>query len=715
MLFEPHRSALTAPAFVRSAVVAVGLALMAVVGCQASPDSGGEHGEGSAVAAATAAPAAAEPAPPEASPPAEGVGLPQESALGRVAMFDPPLLPSPNEARAGDGLPGPAYWQQRADYVIDARLIPAEKRVEGVVRMTYTNNSPRELDLLWLNLPQNAFRAGSRSAAVRDTNNRFRSTPNPDWGFVLGEVTQDGTPVRVVEDDTRARVDLASPAEARGGVVRLEIPFSFIVPHPGSHRIGIKESELGEVFCIAHWFPHAAKYDDVRGWNTLPYLGAGEFYTDFGDYTVSITVPATFTVAGSGLLQNPNEVMDGAAVARLERAALRDEPVVIREPGDWQQGVSGERTWTFRAERVRTFAFATSAAYIWDAAGVEVDGARVLVQSFYPPEDRQVWGKISTEASRHAIEFYSRFFGLAYPYPSLANCWGSEGGMEYPMIMFCSGGRSEDSLFGVTDHEVLHQWVPMVVNTDERRHGWMDEGFDNFGNIYSRLAWNEKRRALGERKRDRPPGASVRSYMRRYADRDMPNIFATSDRAAAHGARGPLVYSKPAVGLVTLREHILGHDRFDRAMAVFLNAWAFKSPQPADFFRAMESAAGEDLGYFWRGWFAGTGSADIAIAEVRQPAEAESGKLEILLEDRGDFPLPAVVTVTLADGREIEARVPVEAWSAGRRHTLRVETGGVEAVEVQNDPRSVTPERNRDNDRWARDSQPAGTGATETE
>lgn len=544
----------------------------------------------------------------------------------------------------------------------------------------------------------------------------------------------DGVPVEPLVTDTRARLDLPRPLAAGGGRVIIEMGFEFEIPYPGANRMGLLEHPDGDIFELAQWFPHVVRYDDVFGWNTLPYLGRGEFYTDHGDYRVTITVPEDHIVVATGELENPSTVFEGDELVAYETAVTSDMPVWIRRPEAAREratrGGSGRRSWTFTASDVRTFAWASSAAFCLDGAGIGVRGreGRVLCLSAYPPREATLWGPDhmdlpdeeggrsagSTRMIRHAIAFYSGFFGYPYPYPTMTNVMGAEYGMEYPMIMFCQGSYFDDDglmatdpderrsrrlgLFGVTDHEVLHTWFPMVVNTDERRHAWMDEGLNTFGNIYSERAWRVRR---GE-----PEAPSlverVAALMPEY--RGGPTILTEADRVGRWGVVGYLMYGKAGVGLYILREQILGPERFDAAMHAYVNDWAYRSPRPADFFRTMENAAGEDLSWFWRTWFADSGVMDFAVASIssrgdRRDPEDEDRFLPatVVIEDRGDIPMPVTYRVTYADGSTEDRTLAVEAWYGGRRATDAWDTGGRRVASVEIDPDRVMPDVDRGN------------------
>lgn len=614
-------------------------------------------------------------------------------------------LPDPTPMRLASGTPGPGYWSQRADYVIDVRLDAAARRVEAVERITYTNNSPDELEYLWFNLEQNLFREGSRGASMRGRVQDREGEADRDGGFDIGAVrvirpvevaggARDAVGVEATLHvfDTLGRLDLPTPLQAEGGQVVIEIEFAFNFVD-WSNRMGFEEVKEGVIFEAAQWFPNVCVYDDVSGWNTLGYLGAGEFYTDFGDYEVNLTVPRSHLVAATGVLQNPAEVLTSAQRERLDAALASDETVMVRSPGEvgdptTRPAGEGDLTWRFKAEDVRTFAWASSDAFIWDACGADAGGGRrVLCQSLYPAEGIETW-EASTQYVRESIEHYSAWW-YPYPYPVCSNVNGPEYGMEYPMIVFCGGRNSAESLWGVTTHEVGHTWFPMVVNNDERRHAWMDEGFNTFINYYATLEIH-------------PEFESRRGDVGKYVASNPETIWQPIITRPDHMARrmlGRLAYGKTATGLIILREEILGPERFDHAFRTYIRRWAFKSPQPADFFRVMEDASGEDLTWFWRGWFYEPGVVDQAVKDVRWDDDSQRGR--IVFENRGEVVMPLTWRVTFSDGRVEEGSAPVEIWAASDEWFTPVRLqSGVRVVKVEVDPGAGLPDVDRQNNVW---------------
>lgn len=655
------------------------------------------------------------------------VALSLTLSIGRLAHADPdrpyeafaPLnLPTPTEARLGSGAPGPKYWQQRVDYKIDATLDADAQRLSATLRATYHNQSPHTLTFLWLQLEQNLFKPGSIGTRTRTGGGPMPEMDDDfDGGYDIPSIRTGTSELEFTIYDTLARVELPRPIKP-GGTFTLELDFAFDMP-PYLRRMGAEDVGQGRIFEYAQWFPHLCNYDDVYGWNTLPYAGSGEFYTNFGNYEVHITVPRTYLVAGSGVLQNPRDVLTATQRERLEQAKSSRETVMIRsaeEVGDPASRPAGDGplTWKFKGENIRTFAWAASDAFIWDACSVVVkdpngNDKAVLCQSLYPAE-ATAWAPTadeggSTQYVAHSIEFYSNFL-YPYPYPVMTNVNGPEGGMEYPMIVFC-GGRTRSPL-GVTDHEVGHSWFPMIVNSDERRHAWMDEGFNSFINMHSMAAFR------GEAVN---PGRARQQTMRLSQGRSQP-IDVFPDRNLP-GLLGSLQYRKTALGLHLLREVVLGPERFDYAFREYFRRWAFKSPQPADFFRSMEDAAGADLAWFFRQWFLEDGTLDLAVeVAFDEPKPAEPTKdgtdpkpatptATITVRSLGRQVMPAVVVLQFDDGSIDRREFPVETWATTRERSYKVALTGRTLRRAVVDPDELLPDTDPANNRWSAEGEPA--------
>jgi hypothetical protein len=623
-------------------------------------------------------------------------------------LFQPLDLPAPNVYRSGSGAPGPEYWQQRADYQIEAALDTVAHRVTGTVEIAYANNSPEALSYLWLHLEQNLFRPDSRGAALTPTGSRWRGS-FAGAGFDLGTLQVDAggmayEPASTVTD-TRMRVDLAEPLPPGGRLV-LTVPYAFTHPEYGADRHGRFEAARGTVYEFAQWYPRMAVYDDVSGWDTRPYLGQGEFYLGYGDFDLALTVPASMTVVATGALQNEAEVFTATQRQRLAEARQSDERVYIVEPGEVgtraaSPSMTGTMTWRYRAENVRDVAWAASNAFILDAAAYEVEGdegpMRGLAMAAYPEEgigtpENPGWEE-ATLYTKFSIEQNSVWY--PYPYPVAISVAGIVGGMEYPMLHFSSVDARDKALFGVVDHEIAHNWFPMIVGSDERAHVWMDEGFASFmGTFANRVFYGED--AVNARVVRLTTGDAAAGFMREPYSQDQ--VITTAPDQIRRQALGFLAYRKPAKGLMLLREQILGPERFDAAFKAYIRRWAFKHPQPADFFRTMEDIAGDDLSYFWRGWFMTTGQYDVAVDEAA-PLPVGDGTM-VRLVNKGDLVLPVDLQVTFAGGEQARYFVPAEAFAKGDEVFFTIPDGR-EVTQVIADPDGHTPDQNRDDNSWA--------------
>ena len=613
---------------------------------------------------------------------------PADATAPTYDAFAPLALPAPNEARSASGAPGPGYWQQRADYVIDAVLDPEALTLSARATVTYHNNSPHHLDYLWLSLEQNAFRDDGLAEWMAPSAQPLYAE-GVEAGYALQIRLPAGTPLPHRTYESLARVDLPAPL-APGASFVFAMEWAFPIMTGEALRQGVEQVEQGLVLQLAQWFPALCVYDDVHGWNTLPFLRTGEFYTDFGDYDVRIQLPRAYTVVATGALQNADEVLSPLVQRRLERARLGAQTVPIvraEEVGDPALRPEGEGplVWHFVAEDVRTFAFAASDAWIWDASSTNTG---VLCQSLYPREGLPHWEQ-STDMLRWSVEFYSDLW-LPYPYPHATNVNGAEWGMEYPMILFSGSRISEYDVFAVTTHEMAHNWFPMIVNTDERRHAWMDEGLNTLGNVL----------AVAERYPELDFYSEVEDFTH------VPDDFARWMQAAVgHAAETPhdqipeafqsfLAYDKPAMALLLLRNEVLGPERFDRAFRDYVRRWAFKCPRPADFYRSLSDAAGADLDWFWTSWFEDAPALDFAARELTW----EEGVAALQVENVGGALMELELHLELEDGARLSRRLPVELWSRGARVELELPCSA-RPLALQLDPERRLPDVDRANDR----------------
>ena len=625
---------------------------------------------------------------------------PPESRYDPLQTFAPLQLPQAvNQYRSASGAPGPQYWQNRADYEIHAQIDTSARQLSGSEIITYTNRSPDALASLWLQLDQNTYRRDARSAAADDANRHRQFTE----GTLLDEVSVESQGHTVKADfvvsDTRMQIRLAQPLEPHGGKVRVRIRYHYTIPGEFGGRTSWVATKYGDIYDIAQWYPRMAVYDDVRGWDTLPYL-AQEFYLEYGSFDYFITVPADMVVAGSGELVNPQEVLTPSERQRLDMARASDATVMIRTAAEVAAGGrrrEGKLTWHFRMQNTRDVAFSASPAFIWDAARMQLPGDRhALAMSFYPPESAGVeaWGR-STEYLKHAVEDFSRRW-FPYPYPVAINVAGGSSGMEYPALLFDGIGDRGKGLFWITAHEIGHTWFPMIVGFDERRHAWMDEGFNTFIDVYESDAFGN---GVYGPKRDSEfaPGAGppADQLVPLLTDPNAPAIVTRAD-AIVEKYRHPVTYFKSAFGLILLREQILGPERFDWAFRQFIREWAYKHPQPADFFRAMQIEGGEDLSWFWRGWYLNNWSLDLAVQGVAYTDGNPAKGAQVTIANLDRLVLPAVVQVELQDGSRTRVRLPAETWIRKKVTTLYLDSSQP-IREVVIDPQHLIPDEDRTN------------------
>lgn len=624
-----------------------------------------------------------------------GVACPALAQYDPRAAFAPFEMPQAvNGYRSSNGLPGPQYWQNRADYQIHATLVPdpATPTLRGLEVITYTNNSPDDLAELWLQLDQNIYRADSRSTFAG-------SYPHPPSdGFVLDkvEIGAGGTfaAAPTLVSDTRLRVTLPRALAGHGAKIQLRIAWHFVIPGEWGGRMGWGMAKAGPIYDMAQWYPRMAVYDDIRGWDTLPYL-AQEFYLEYGDFDYFITLPGDMLVAGSGELVNPGEVLSAREQARLIQARTSDATVMIHAPGEDPAG--GARTWHFHMTDTRDVAFSASAAFLWDAARINLpEGKTALAMSFYPAESAgpAAWGR-STEYLKDSLENYSRRW-YPYPWPVAINVAGPASGMEYPGILFDGIADQGKALFWITAHEIGHSYFPMIVGFDERRNAWMDEGFNTFIDVYESDDFNHGEYAPKRDSEYAPGGGNpVDEILPIIADPDAPAILTRAD-SIIEKYRHPVTYFKSALGLVLLREQILGPERFDPAFRRFIAAWAFRHPQPADFFRAMESGGGEDLSWWWRGWYANNWALDLAVDTIAPVAGDATEGIEITVGSHDRLVMPATLRVNFTDGTHRDWRLPVESWIRNVATSVVVPPGKLVASATI-DPDHQLPDGNRAN------------------
>ncbi len=614
------------------------------------------------------------------------------------------------EYRAADGEPGPKYWQNRADYQLAATLNDETNEITGSEILTYTNNSPQKLGYLWMNLEQNLFKLDSRGTAIVPlvgnppvlTSRNWGRGQDFDAGYKIKSIKMLGlkgaeTDVKFLISDTRMQLFLPKEVANYGGVVKLKIEYSFISPNYGSDRMGIQETKNGKIFQVAQWYPRMCVYDDVSGWNTIPYTGPGEFYLEYGDFDLKITAPAKDIVVGSGELMNPQEVYTPEQLKRWEQAKNSEKTVIIRSAAEVTDPASrpaGKKnlTWHFIIKNARDASWGASAAFILDAAKLDLPGGRKSIAiSAYPVESdgNDAWGR-STEYIKKSLEFNSSKW-FPFPYPAATAVAGITGGMEYPGIVFCGYKAKGRNLWGVNDHEFGHTWFPMIVGSNERLYGWMDEGFNTFINTLSTADFNN-----GEYKNTRPGdmhrAATVFTHI------GLEPIMSQPANLKERNT-GILLYAKPSAGLVMLREQVLGPERFDFAFRTYIEKWAYKHPTPDDFFRTIENAAGENLQWFWRGWFENNWRLDVAVRDVKYVNDDPTKGALITIDNLEKMAMPVILEIKTVSGKTDRVKLPVEIWERNSSWTFKYPSTE-ELQSVTYDPDKVLPDINPDNNVW---------------
>jgi len=591
-----------------------------------------------------------------------------------LQSFNPP---AGNGYRSANGTPGPLYWQNSASYLIHATLSEKDTTITGDVTVTYTNNSPDKLDYLWLQLDQNIFNPSSRGvAAIPVTGDPFGILGNSQGGYrITGvTVTYHGKTYNVqpVITDTRMQVRLKSPMLPKGDEISVKVDYSFVIPANGATRFGRLYTKTGVVYQVAQWFPRMCVYDDVEGWNTLPYLGQGEFYCDYGNYDYYITAPSEMIIYGSGDLQNAAQVLTPEQIKRLALAASSEKTVTIigaDEIGKPSMRPVANRnlTWHFTMKNSRDIAFAAGNGMIWDAAKLNLpSGRKAIAMSAYPPESigDTAWTR-STEYLKHSIEIYSNNF-FEYPWNTAVSIGGAIGGMEYPGMIFNEYRETKARLWFLIAHEIGHNWFPMIVGNNERKYMWQDEGFNTYINYRANELFNNKEYITDPAyyKKDWFASLDYKDFMF-YRD----PLMTVSD--AMNVEQHYQFYGKTAYGLILLRNVVIGKDRFDYAFRKYTEAWAFKHPTPYDFFHCMNSAAGEDLNWFWKEWFFTTWKLDQAVTDVKYVDNDPAKGALITIDNKGKMILPVIIKVVENNGQTGTIQLPVEIWQRGGTWTFK--------------------------------------------
>jgi len=687
------------------------------------------------------------------------------------------MLPTPNEYRSASGAPGPAYWQQRADYVIELELNDDNQTIRGSETITYFNQSPDPLSYIWVQLDQNMRAKDSDSPLVRTSTIRGDSVPayfmamgnttvtGYDGGFRITAVkSATGIGLTYTINKTMMRIDLDQELKP-GDKVAFSIDWWYNINDRmlirGRGGMEFFEEDGNYLYTIAQWFPRMAVYSDVEGWQNKQFLGRGEFALTFGNYDVKITVPSDHVVGATGILQNPKEVLTKVQEKRFEEAKNSfEKPVIIvtqkEAEAKEKSPVTSKSTWHFKAENVRDFAFASSRKFIWDAMAVNVGSRTPLAMSYYPKEGNPLWEQESTIAVKNTLETYSKYT-IDYPYPKAISVHAASIGMEYPMICFNFGRPNSDGTFsegtknrmiGVIIHEVGHNFFPMIINSDERQWTWMDEGLNTFLQYRTEV---EKYENFPSR---RGPAKNIVRYMKGDKSNIRP-IMTNSEQLLQFGNNA---YAKPATAMNILRETVMGPELFDKAFKTYAQRWAFKHPEPADFFRTMENASAVDLDWFWRGWFFGIDHVDVTVENVKWykirdtetalEGRTQKGKIEnpsnldedgnytdfsngyelititdtnpgfygefrntinddevrailagknmyeVTLKNTGGLVTPVIIEWTYKDGTTEIEQIPAEIWRYNEEQVTKVFTKDKEVVNITIDPHLETADTN---------------------
>jgi hypothetical protein len=672
------------------------------------------------------------------------------------------VLATPNDQHTASGAPGHQYTQQKVDYMMNIRLEESTNKIYGDENITYHNNSKDNLEYLWLQLDQNMRAddsktplASSNAAAAFLTPDTFKSSfmkEGKGFGFKIEKVESDGKPLSHFINSTMLRINLPK-ALAPGESFKFSIKWNYLINdiNKDGGRSGLESFPDGNNnYTIAQFFPRLCVYDNVQGWQNMQFWGRSEFALEFGDYEVNLTVPADHIVDATGVLQNEKDVLSKEQRNRWEKARKSfKDPVLIVTQQEAEIAEKGRattsKTWKFKAEQVRDFAFATSRKYIWDAMATNINGKTVMAVSLYPKEGNPLWEEHSTRAVAHTLVEYSKLT-FDYPYPKAISVHSERQGMEYPMICFNFGrpeadgtysDRTKKGMLGVIIHEVGHNFFPMIVNSDERQWTWMDEGLNSFVEILAELTYDPELFATN-------PTNEITGYM----GGDQSNISPIMSQGDYVKQFGPNAYSKPAAGLYMLRQTIMGPELFDHAFRTYAQRWMFKHPTPEDFFRTMEDASSMDLDWFFRGWFYTTDITDMGIKEVKplyltdKPSERvaklkeqykqyfdgmgdlvyitdnkeeanakamdtyTNGKevpsfiYEVEFEKPGGLVMPLIVELTYADGSKQKQTFPAQIWMKDDTSVKRVFAATQEITNITVDPDLETADVDTSNNSW---------------
>ena len=672
------------------------------------------------------------------------------------------LLATPNDQHTASGAPGHQYSQQKVDYVMDIRLEESTNKIYGDEKITYHNNSKDVLEYLWVQLDQN-MRADDSKTPLAQSNaaSAFLTPENfkkefmkegKGFGFNIEKVTVDGKPLSYLINWTMMRINLPKPLNP-GEKFVFNIKWNYKINNSvkDGGRSGFEDFPDGNNnYTIAQFFPRLCVYNNVEGWQNMQFWGRSEFALEFGDYEVKITVPSDHTMEATGDLLNEKDVLTKEQRNRFDQARKSfKDPVMIVTQAEAEVTEKGRatttKTWHYRANMVRDFAFATSRKYIWDAMAVNINGRTVMATSLYPKEGNPLWEKHSTRVVANTLEEYSKLT-FDYPYSKAVSVHADRQGMEYPMICFNYGrpnpdgtysDRVRDGMIGVITHEVGHNFFPMIVNSDERQWTWMDEGLNSFVEILAELDYDPNFNT-----------GNLPKDIVRYIGGDQSNISPIMSQGDYVKQFGPNAYTKPAAGLYMLRQTIMGPELFDHAFRTYAQRWMFKHPTPEDFFRTMEDASAMDLDWFWRGWFYTTDVTDIGIKDVKplyltdKPSERVQ-KLKTQYKDYfdslgdlvyitdikedanpnamvkyvdgkevpsyiysvefdkpGGLVMPIIVELTYKDGTKERQTFPAQIWMKDDNSVKRVFSSSQEIISITVDPDLETADVDTSNNSW---------------
>lgn len=616
-----------------------------------------------------------------------------------LPAFDPPAA---SQYRSANGNPGPLYWQNSADYLIHAALNEKDTSIYGDVTISYTNNSPDKLDYLWLQLDQNLFSPGSRGKAATSVSGySFEGKDFANGGYHIAgaTITYHGETYKMqpLVSDTRMQLRLNKPLLPGGDKISVTVNYSFSIPSYGADRMGVTYVKKGAIYQVAQWYPRMCVYDDVEGWNTLPYMGLGEFYCEYGNFDYYITAPARMIVYGSGDLQNAAEVLTSAEIKRLDLASKSDQTVTIIGADEIGQPemrpvVKGNLTWHFMMKNTRDVAWAASEVLVWDAARVNLpSGRKAIAISAYPEESNgdTAWTR-ATEYLKSSIEIYSKYL-FEYPWNNAVNIGGNVGGMEYPGMIFSGYQENKSLLWWLITHEIGHNWFPMIVGSNERKYMWQDEGLNTYLNDFARELFNN-----GEFAKDPELTGYLAFNVKVLPYRHQPMMTVPE---AMNLNEYIEYYKKTSAGLQILRNLVLGKDRFDYALRKYTEAWAYKHPTPYDFFRSVNNAAGEDLNWFWKEWFFTSWTLDQAVAGLKYIADDPANGAFITIENKGKMIMPVILKIVRLNGTSETIQLPVEIWQRGGSWTIRYASAGI-IEKVILDPENLLPDVDRSNNEW---------------